>query len=225
MHDSADAFCPKWAGNQCNRKTVDHLGCKGELDPQTNMCDYLWYSPGMKSSFTLLKQDGSTSKDDVRSILTQLFEANPPYTSGYNLFEGAAKCTLLNMFPKEANASFDIWNQPAIADSIAEWGYSFTAGSFPDFVTPSAPLEEARDPGRSFFPINGRSPKVDNPLVELSKKEGHPVITHPVDPVQRLFEIDGNDAIDFSCLSQLNVTIANSWGGKDINGWRRHTPS
>ena len=225
LSDSRGAVCPKWAGDQCNSKTVDHLGCKDGVDPATGMCGYLWYSPGFKSAFTLVKKEGKTSEEDVKSILLQLFGESPPFSNGVSLFEGAAKCALGGMFPEGANATFEVWRPPSIPNGVAEWGFSFDKTNFPWLTPDSIPPEEASDPGKVFVPINGRDFGKDNAVVELSKSKGffgsneERTFAHPE---KRLFEVGGDGKMDFGCLSQLNVSVANSWGGKDINGWRRH---
>lgn len=214
LYKDPDNFCPEWTGYNC--KGDKDIGCRDTLDPETDMCDYVWYSRKLKSSFTLIK-DGGTDKGKVVPIISQLFKAF--YTDGGHLFESAAFCQLPTLFPEASKPL------PATYGLGAEWGFFFFADTFPAIEPYAEPVTEpeivAQLGGRSsFVSINGRYPKHFNAFAEFSKMaEFKDRFVHPNDTLFKVSMDDGAATVD--CLNQLDLKIGNSWGGKAPDKWQR----
>ena len=207
-------YCPQWTGQDCRTKKGD-IGCPGQLD-QWGMCNYLWYSSNLNSSFTLMTGNDSAKADDVEKKLHSLFDNQ--YTNGVDLFEGATFCQFPFLFAPEASP---LWLNYS---PTSEWGYVFfgNASRTNDTLQRQSQNVTAETMtaygGRDrFVPISPKNMTRYNAFVELSKYSSYnDRFKHPPDAV---FQIDGRANVHLNCTSQLDVQVANTWGGKDISKW------
>ena len=208
--------CPRWTGDHCPNKDHGNIGCDGQLN-ELGMCNYLWYSPGLKSSFTLLKASG-TKANEVRDKLTALLQAG--YINGVDFFEGAALCILQRLFKPEERPILGTYGVSA------EWGFFFFASVDPPppenvLQTQGEVVDEATaaaQEGRNrFIAINARDPRRDNAFVWLSMQTAsHDGFKHPENQV---FTVDSRGGTTLGCSSMLDLEVGNSWGGDDIGRW------
>ena len=212
--------CPKWAQESgCNEQSRD-LGCKGQLDSY-NMCQNLWYDEAQGSSYTLLK-DGKTTIQAVTDILHKVVDleifgaANDTISPFQYLFEFTARCSLQNTFPADSNAFYG-------NDSTGKVGFFFDPQHpppIPNLNSSSTIVNDTLD----FLPLVPSNDKnAGQGFVDCSKdKACEPQITHQNNT---LFTVGGpGQDVDVSCLSALNVSVANFWAGQKSDEWVKKTP-
>ena len=194
------AFCPAWAGSDCNSKSKD-VGCEGKLD-QYGLCRNIWFSATQNSSYVLLKS-GKTNIAQSTDVLTKIFQGG--YATGQTIFEGAGVCALRNLFPASSSVSY----QPNIMGMAA---MMFLTGSMPALTPYEVPYNQTH----SLVAIDG------NAFVELSKRPLlAPLFVHPNDTY---FNFDQSGHLDLSCISQLNSSVANFWAGEKADSWTQNRP-
>lgn len=193
--------CPKWAGSNCNLKSRD-VGCGGQLD-QYGLCGNMWYSAEHNSSYLLLK-DGKTDIKQAALILQGM--NNTGYATGKSLFEGAAICELQNVFPDTSFPSYIAGGVNGLA------GFYFAQGSFPAAEEHALPVNSTT----SFLAIGEEDFAQLSQAAELASSWIHPSGT--------LFGSGPEGFLSTYCLAQLNVSIANSWGGKKVDWWTQNRP-
>ena len=183
--------CPPWE-NDCSGK--NDLQCDSyEVTGQCNGT-YWWYSANHNSAYTLNNNDDTDSTD----ILAKIFRSG--WSTGSLLFENAAICNIRNML-----------NQ-----SIPELNYTTSQGIAGFAIQGNIPNElrgytQTINTTTTFLPMNGAG------LSHLSTISAFAnALFHPTDS---LWAFNGG-GLDFSCTSQLNVSVANSWGSP----WTENSP-
>ncbi len=199
VYSDPSSNCPSWAGSSCNSKSSD-VGCRGEL-AANNLCTNLWYSQTHKSSYLLLK-DGKTDVKQSSQILQRMYQNN--FASGESLFESAAICELQSVFPKGSMPSYTTSGPSGSA------GFLFTQGSFPA----AAPYANIINTTTNFLGI------ADMGFVKLSQEAS--LGASWVHPSTDLFTSERSGLLNTFCTAQLNVSIANSWGGKNVDSWTQN---
>ncbi|KAL8688211.1 MAG: hypothetical protein Q9218_005821 [Villophora microphyllina] len=188
---------PSWVGDHAGE---NDLQCS-DYD-QYGQCSgsYWWYSKIQNTAYTLNHDDRASSADILHTIFIS------GWATGPLLFENAAICefqNLLRAVPSIQNSSVNY------TTSFGQVGFTFQ-GTLPDLSTGDYTLV---DPSSStyFIPINGSG------LPHLSEKQAYAdLLGHP-DTGLWAFDAQG---IDFSCTSQLDVRVANSWG----KSWTANSP-
>ena len=189
--------CPGWAGSYCNSKTKD-LGCQGQLDSY-GLCSNLWFSKTHNSSYLLLK-DGGTDAGQATEILKGMVDHG--FATLQSFFEDAAVCELQHIFPTDQSAMYEdnLFNDSG-ATSL---GAGFT-------VSPGFTYVDGQYASRGYITIDGPG------FVNLSQRDDFaPDWTHPTD---KLWDTNPDGTLDTRCMVQMNVSVANSWGGKKVDGW------
>ena len=187
--------CPQWATTECSKKK-GMFRCT-RYDGQTQ-CDeghdqFWWYSKAQNSAFALRNVDRT---EDSSEILRRILANN--WSTGKLLFENAAVCTMRNAFPETAtNINY------TIVDGRA--GFLFD-GNF-----------------------KGAGEPFNQTAIFLSLEDFPQLSTVPA-TFLRLQNNKDNGLIDYTefqalgnnppCVSQLNITIANSWG----DPWDKNDP-
>lgn len=186
--------CPSW-GNGCHGDT--DLQCDGY--DQYGQCNgtYWWYSRAHNSAYTLNHNNKDSSTDIIQTIFSN------GWSTGPLLFENAAICEMQNML-QQANQTVKAFNYTAVNGNA---GFAYE-GSIPDLDTGyTLPINSTTN----FLPINGGG------FSQLSTMWNYAnALFHPNDTFWKF----DNDGLDFSCTSQLNTSIANSWGGS----WTKNSP-
>ncbi|KAI9705044.1 MAG: hypothetical protein M1836_006827 [Candelina mexicana] len=185
--------CPAWT-TECSPKKAD-LECDGyEVTGQCNGT-YWWYSTSQNTAYTLNHNDGTDSTGHLAKILRS------GWTTGTLLFENAAICNIQNMLNQTIPKLYY-----TTSHGIA--GFAFQ-GDVPNVLSG---LTSEIDSTTNFIPMNGAG------LSHLSTVAAYAAqLFHPTD---NLWNFDAS-GLDFSCTSQLNVSIANSWG----HPWTKRSPS
>jgi len=183
--------CPSWAGD-----------CQGSADLQcssyntTGQCadNYWWYSRSLNSAFSINHNDGQKST----GILSTILESG--WSTGELLFENAAICNIQQML-STAIPELHYTTVNGIS------GFTFQGNLPADLIGYTQSVNNT-----NFLPINGTG------LSHLSTVSSYAkLLFHPSNILWNL----GANGLDFSCTSQLDVRIANSWGPP----WTKNTPS
>ncbi|KAL8831467.1 MAG: hypothetical protein Q9170_005282 [Blastenia crenularia] len=191
-----EGTCPPWAsGNdkyQCDwwNGATKWFGCNSYDD--NSMCNnYWWYSKAHNSAYALVKDNGKPDKqggDFLRTILSK------GWSTGPLLLENAAICEFAYLISQSASnvVYTDDYNNVA---GFFYQGPPFTGYSVVNETTNFISIAGS-DSGNAFVAAtkNGDS---------LSK------IMHP-----DLVFGEGGPEWNSRCVSQLNTTVANSWGPK-----------
>lgn len=194
--DQGTGPCPKWAEGkgkyQCDwwDGSTKWMACNSY--DNNSMCDnYWWYSETHNSAYTLVqdgKRPGKLGGDFLRTIF------NKGWSTGPLLFEDAAICEFGSLIEQSATAV------------TYTSSYNGTAGFFyqgPPFTGYSAVNETT-----NFVSIPGGD--TGNAFVAATwNKDTLSRILHP----DLIFGLGGSEW-NSRCVSQLNTTIANSWGPK-----------
>ncbi|KAL8904146.1 MAG: hypothetical protein Q9207_003470 [Kuettlingeria erythrocarpa] len=191
---NGDSLCPQWAEPDCS--SDKDIGCDGH-DP-TGQChdNCWWYSQEQNSTYPVVR-DGKVT-DDATTLLQATIDPVRDWTTGPLLFEDAARCELQSILIQAENQAYNYTfvNQKA--------GFQY-ATSIPDLV------EYQLSCGSGFFiPIAGSAFVASSKIRKYHDTQFHPV-SNP-------FVIRPEGAIDASCVSNLNVSIANSWNDDDWVG-------
>lgn len=202
------ASCPAWAQGRCDDDR--DLGCNGQVDVY-GMCKNTWYSTAHKSSYTLLKQGGtdvSQATDIMHGVIDTGVLADG-VSAFKNLFEYTAICSLRNVFPNGSNPVY------GNLDSNGD-GFFYNAQSFPGAAISSIQVNATTN----FLRI---APSTGEGFVGTSKDpETYQSIRHPTDAFYVTPDTFGN--LDYYCLSQMNVSVANYWAGQTVDDWTKSTP-
>ena len=179
--------CPAWASS-CQEKTdMDASECP-QLNNFTQCTDsYWWYSETHRSSYTLDKGDGT----DATKIIQKIF--NSSWSNGALLFEGAAICEMQNMLQ-----SVSAVNYTSTEDGV--WGFTYRE-PFTDLTQGDKTNYNSTTP---FIRIDSGAFPHLSMMKKYSDIQFHPRST--------IYNINA-DGVDYRCISQLNVSIANSWSG------------
>ena len=191
------AKCPSWAGSDCEENR--DLGCN-LYQPSGQCNNYWWYSTIQDSAFTLSREDDTDSTNIIQSLL------NLSVITGPLFFENAAICEVeFAMRQFLPNSHHVVYNGQS---GFFEIGANIGGLQSPNVVDLSN--------GTIFLPINGGG------LSALSEdKSFSTFLYHPNNGSENTVWQDfGPNGYDFSCLSQLNVTIANSWPYP----WNKNSP-
>ena len=190
-YTSGSAGCPAWAEG-C-RGTTD-LQCSSGYD-EYGQCDgtYWWYSTSQNSAYTLNHNDKTSSTDIIHTIFAN------GWSTGPLLFENAAICGMQNMLQSVQSVNYTSVGGNA--------GFTFE-GSMPD-LDPSDTIQF--NSTTTFLPINGGG------FSHLSTIPAYANLLYH--PNNSFWKLDA-DGLDFRCTSQLNTSIANSWGGS----WTKNSP-
>ncbi|KAL9037710.1 MAG: hypothetical protein Q9180_003570 [Flavoplaca navasiana] len=186
------------------------IGCSGHDEFGQYDQYYWWFSAEHKSMYTLV-HDGKTEEKATEFIHTifandwstgpLLFEKYyhipwPPNTIA-NGVVSAAKCQFQNMLSVLKNQSYT-YN---ISTLDGQAGYLYSA-SIPEVVE----FEKQQDSG-IFLPIPGSAFVALSKLAKVNAVQFHPVSS----PFFRFDPANSNTGVDPACVSNLNVSIANSW--------------
>ena len=188
---------PSWAGDHSEE---DDLQCTGYNDNGQCEGTYWWYSKNHNSAYTLSLGDGSPSTDVINATLSG------KWSTGALLFENAAICEIQSMLRAALPQSGDSVNYTTFAGK-AGFSYEGDIPDLHDFITPLAGSTTI-----NFIAIDSGG------FPNLSKVQSYSDLLHHPDNAS-FWSIDA-DGFDFSCTSQLNVSIANSWGGS----WLENSP-
>ncbi|KAL2036494.1 hypothetical protein N7G274_010760 [Stereocaulon virgatum] len=189
------APCPQWAGSAC--KSSKDFRCNGyDGNGQCNN-NLWWYGSTTNSAYTLLL-NGKFDKGDTPNILRTTF-ANG-WSTGSLFFENAAICEFTNVLPSQLNYTPEYM----VLNGTAGFAYS---GPFSQV----SPYTQIINSTAFFLPIDGGGFVI---LSENSKWSR--LLYHP----QRNPFSFSPDGVDLRCVSQLNVSVANSWMGK----WEGNAP-
>ena len=201
--DQGTGLCPKWAEGkgkyECdwwNRKTK-WMGCNSY--DNNSMCDnYWWYSETHNSAYALVK-DGQGPNKQGGDFLRTIFEKG--WSTGQLLFENAAICEFASLISQSASAVSYNPNYKGVA------GFFYQGPPFTGY--------EAVNATTNFVSIPGSD--TGNAFVAATwSKDTLSRISHP----ETIFGTVGQEW-DARCVSQLNTTIANSWGPKK-GEWTRN---
>ncbi len=193
--------CPTWAGSSCNSKSKD-VGCGGQLD-EYGLCGNMWYSATHNSSYLLLK-DGKTNIKQSAQILKNMNTSG--YATGNSLFEGAAICELQNVFPNTSSPSYTASGVNGLA------GFYFAQGGFPAAEPYASPVNSTTN----FLAIGQKG------FAKLSQEDT--LASSWIHPSDTLFSSRPGGFLSTDCMAQLNVSVANSWGGKKVDSWTQNRP-
>ena len=194
--DEGTGPCPAWASGtgkyQCNWWNGKSKWMACNSYDANNMCDnYWWYSETHNSAYALVK-DGKAPEKQGGDFLRTIFEKG--WSTGALLFENAAICEFTSLLEQSAN------------DVTYTTDYNGAAGFF--YQGPMLTGYEAVNSTVKFVSIAGS--ETGNAFVAATwNKNTLGRISHP-DMVLGL----GGSEWDAGCVSQLNTTIANSWGPK-----------
>ncbi|KAI4170005.1 MAG: hypothetical protein LQ343_005254 [Gyalolechia ehrenbergii] len=195
-----EGTCPPWAAGkgkyQCDwwNRDTKWMGCES-YDKDT-MCDnHWWYSKTHNSAYALVKDDGKPDKEGG-DLLRTIFSKE--WSTGQLLFENAAICEFAYLISQSATNVVYTDNYNVAGNNVAGFFYQgppFTGYSAVNKTTNFVSIAGG-DTGNAFVAatLNANS---------LSK------IMHP----DILFGTEGPDW-NSRCVSQLNTTVANSWGPK-----------
>ncbi|KAL8784978.1 MAG: hypothetical protein Q9213_003639 [Squamulea squamosa] len=194
--DNGTGPCPSWAEGKGKYKcdwwdgSTKWMACN-TYDPN-NMCDnHWWYSETHNSAYALVKDNNKPDKqggDFLRTIFGK------GWTTGPLLFENAAICEFAFLISQSATGVTYTSNYNNMA------GFFYQGPPFTGYV--------AVNETTNFVSIAGRD--TGNAFVAATmNKDSYGSIRHP----DLIFGMGGHDW-DSRCVSQLNTTIANSWGPK-----------
>lgn len=191
-----EGTCPPWAAGkekfQCDwwNRDTKWMGCQSYDD--NNMCDnHWWYSKTHNSAYALVKDDGKPEKQGG-DFLRTIFDKG--WTTGPLLFENAAICEFASLISQSATNVVYTDNYNNVAGFFYQ-GPPFTGYSVVNETTKFVSVAGG-DTGNAFVAATLHS--------ESLSKMIHPDL---------LFGEAGPDW-NARCVSQLNTTVANSWGAK-----------
>ncbi|KAL8687078.1 MAG: hypothetical protein Q9218_006651 [Villophora microphyllina] len=182
--------CPSWAPDDCSKDT-DLKKCNQGYDVY-NQCNgnWWWYSATHNSAYTLNDNHDTDATDGINTILSNT------WSTGQLLFENAAVCNMQNML----NQTVQDLNYTTLNGKA---GFMYQGSIAELDPSDETPVNEAT----SFLPIGS-----GGGLSRLSRTARYSnALYHPTDADTGLFRFDA-DGLDLSCISQLNITIANDWG-------------
>lgn len=190
--------CPSWATARGGCSGKSNLQCDSYTTAGQCKSSYWWYSESQNSAYAL-NHDDSTSSTAILSNITENY-----WSTGQLLFENAAICNIRNMLGSLPGLTY-------MTSYRGNAGFTFQ-GNVPNDLSGDN-YAQAVDSATNFIPINGAG------LSHLSTISAYAnLLMHP--NTSSLFSFDSN-GLDFSCVSQLNVRIANSWGPP----WTTNSPS
>ncbi|KAI4236653.1 MAG: hypothetical protein L6R40_006095 [Gallowayella cf. fulva] len=194
--DNGTGPCPKWAEGtgkyQCDwwNGASKWMACNSY--DENNMCDnHWWYSETHNSAYALVKDDDKPDKQGG-DFLRTIFEKG--WSTGRLLFENAAICEFAFLISQSASGVSYTPNYNNMAGFFYQ-GPPFTGYSVVNETT-------------NFVSIAGS--ETGNAFVAATwHVDSLSFIRHP----DLIFGMEGHDW-DSRCVSQLNTTVANSWGPK-----------
>ena len=203
LDQGKEGTCPHWAEGkgkyQCDwwNGATKWMGCNSY--DSNNMCDNAWwYSQAHNSAYALIKDDGKVDKqggDFLRSIFQK------GWSTGPLLFENAAICEFAYLISQSASNVVYTSNYNNVAGFFYQ-GPPFTGYSVVNATTNFISIAGG-DSGNAFVAATWNADS-------LSK------MMHP----DLVFGTEGPEW-NARCVSQLNTTVANSWGPKK-NEWTKN---
>ncbi|KAI9703381.1 MAG: hypothetical protein M1836_007949 [Candelina mexicana] len=197
------AKCPSWASDSCI--SDPDIGCESVYDANGLCEDALWwYSTSQNSTFTLLRNgeiqnaDASLEGSPLERSLSQQL------VTGSSIFEDAAICEFQNLFTSAGiyDASY------SVNSGVAGFVYS---GNIPEISQYSQHINGTSQ----FVPISSDA------FVALSKSTRFaPLLVHPGRAGNSNAMGVNQKTLNLYCVSQLSVTVANSWKGS----WTANSP-
>lgn len=191
-----EGTCPPWAAGkekfQCDwwNRDTKWMGCQSY--DENNMCDnHWWYSKTHNSAYALVKEDGKPEKqggDFLRTIFGK------GWATGPLLFENAAICEFASLISQSATNVVYTDNYNNVAGFFYQ-GPPFTGYSVVNATTNFVSVAGG-DTGNAFVAATMHADSLSKMM--------HPDI---------LFGEAGPDW-NARCVTQLNTTVANSWGAK-----------
>ncbi|KAL8804077.1 MAG: hypothetical protein Q9182_002790 [Xanthomendoza sp. 2 TL-2023] len=196
--------CPQWAVYECNASK--DIGCSG-LDEYGQCNDYYWWFSKEQQSMYTLTHDGKTEEKAI-GFIQKIF--GDQWSTGRLLFEKYTSCRWLLYESANYIASAAKCELRNILFSLKQQVYNYTislngqAGFQYSASIPQAVNFEKQQGSDFFLPIAGSG------FVELSKLA---IVNagqfHPISNPFSFNTVDFN--LNPACVSNLNVSIANSW--------------